>query len=106
MEVRRKLNYLIIPLILLLWHKLFTGLIEAKLRSILKINGKVILVWNNSESESELLKENDEICRRLCPEFKGFSGVSDVSPEAYSDFFKNGYCDYKVFDNNSLVTLE
>lgn len=79
---------------------------RVEFQRILKTNGKVILIWNSRVPESELIKENDELCRRLCPEFKGFSGGSDVSLETYSDFFKDGYCEYKVFDNNRLLNLE
>jgi len=79
---------------------------KLEFQRILKTNGKVILVWNSRVPERELIKENDELCRILCPEFTGFSGGSDVSPEAYSDFFKNGYCEYRVFDNNSVLSLE
>ena len=79
---------------------------KYEFQRILKPNGKVILIWNSRVPESELIKENDELCERLCPEFTGFSGGSDVSPEAYSDFFKNGYCEYRIFDNNRLLNLE
>jgi SAM-dependent methyltransferase len=79
---------------------------KAEFQRILKTDGKVILIWNSRVPESELIKENDELCRMLCPEFSGFSGGSDVSPEAYSDFYKNGYCEYRVFENDVVLTLE
>lgn len=79
---------------------------KVEFQRIIKIKGKVILIWNSRVSESELIKENDDLCRLLCPEFNGFSGGSDVSPEAYSDFFKNGSFEYKVFDNDRLLSLE
>lgn len=53
-----------------------------------------------------MIKENDEICKRICPEFKGFSDGSGTNPEFYSDFFKNCSYDYKVFNNDRLLTLE
>jgi SAM-dependent methyltransferase len=79
---------------------------KAEFQRILKINGKVILIWNSRVPESELIKENDELCRVLCPDFNGFSGESDVSSEVYSDFFKDGYCEYRVFDNDRALNLE
>lgn len=79
---------------------------RAEFQRILKTNGKVILIWNSRVPESELVKENAELCRMLCPEFVGFSGGSDVSPEVYSDFFRNGYCEYRVFDNDRSLSLE
>lgn len=79
---------------------------RTEFQRILKPKGKVILIWNSRVPESELIKENDELCRLLCPEFTGFSGGSGFSPLLYSDFFKNGYCEYREFDNNRLLTLE
>jgi SAM-dependent methyltransferase len=79
---------------------------KRECKRILKRKGRVILVWNRREAESELIKENDALCRRICPEYKGFSGGHGTSPDIYRDFFKNGYCDYKVFANDRLLTLE
>ncbi|KNY25844.1 class I SAM-dependent methyltransferase [Pseudobacteroides cellulosolvens] len=79
---------------------------KVEFQRILKPHGKAILIWNSRVPESELIKENDELCRSLCPEFSGFSGGSGFSPLLYSDFFKDGYCEYREFDNNRLLTLE
>jgi SAM-dependent methyltransferase len=79
---------------------------KAEFQRILKDNGKAILIWNSRVPESEMINENDELCRRLCPEFVGFSGGSDSEPKTFSDFFKNGHCEYKVYDNNRLLNLE
>ena len=73
---------------------------------ILKAGGRVILVWNTKEAESGLTQETETLFRRVCPEFKGFSDGREVRPEAYADFFKDGRCDYRVFDNNLSLTLE
>ena len=79
---------------------------KIEFQRILKTKGKVILVWNSRVAENVFIKENDELCRRVCLEFKGFSGGIDNSPELFSDFFKNGYCNYRVFENNRLLTLD
>lgn len=79
---------------------------KIEFQRILKTNGKVILVWNRKVDESELIKRNNELCRRVCSEFTGFSGGSEYNPELYSDFFKGGYCEYRVFQNDRLLTLE
>lgn len=73
---------------------------------ILTPGGKVILLWNSRVPESAVVQENDELCRRLCPDFKGFSGCSDVSVEAFGDFFRDGYCEYSVFENNRILNSE
>ena len=79
---------------------------KIEFHRILRKNGKLVLVWNNRTPSNELVKENDELCRFLCPDFKGFAGGSETNPESESDIFLNGICEYKVFDNDRLLTLE
>ena len=79
---------------------------KIEFKRILKEDGKVILVWNSKVAESELVKETDMICRRICPDFKGFSGGNGTGSDVYSNFFKNASCEYKVFDNDQSLTLE
>lgn len=75
--------------------------IECK--RILKEKGKVILVWNSRDVLSELVIKNDEINRKYCPGYMGFSGgMENNGPEEYRDFFKDGIYEYKVF-NNDLI---
>ena len=73
---------------------------KIEFKRVLKTSGKVILVWNSRVAENELIKENDELCRRVCPEFRGGSGGSGTNPELYSDFFSGGLCEYKVFEKD------
>lgn len=79
---------------------------KTEFQRILKKNGKLILVWNKRVTGSEFIKENDELCRLLCPEFKGFAGGSETNPESENEIFKDKHCEYKVFDNDRLLTLE
>jgi len=79
---------------------------KFEFQRILKPNGKVVLVWNSRDTENELIKENYILLERFCPNFKGFSEGSSVTPNAYNDFFKQGSCDYKVFTNNLIMTLD
>lgn len=79
---------------------------KIEFQRILNAKGKVILVWNSRVDDNAFVKENDELCRRICPEFNGFSGGSDVSTESYSDFFKNGHCEYRVFENHRQLSLD
>lgn len=62
-------------------------------RRILKPNGKVILVWNSRDEKSEIVAANDEINRRYCPDYKGFSGgIHTAAATAdFSDFFTGDY---------------
>ncbi len=66
----------------------------------------MILVWNSRELESKLIQENEKILKNICREYKGFSDGNTISPNAYDDFFKNAQCEYKVFGNDRLLTLE
>lgn len=75
-------------------------------KRILKPNGQVILVWNSRDDRSALVLENDQINRKYCPEFKGFSGGirGAVSEDDYNDFFSGGYLE-KVFNNDLIFDL-
>ena len=81
---------------------------KTEFQRILKPNGKVTLVWNSRIAESEFIRENDELLRRVCPGFIGFSGggSTELEQHAYADFFKDGLCEYRIFDNDRYLTLE
>ena len=72
---------------------------------ILKPNGKVILVWNVRVLDSGFIIENDEINRKYCDNYKGFSAghIFDNSEE-YKGFFKK--VEYREFENNLYFDLE
>lgn len=79
---------------------------KVEFQRILKQNGRVTLVWNSRSAENNFIKENDALLQRVCPEFRGFSGGTGTESEQYGDFFANGYCEYRVFDNDRYLTLE
>ncbi|WP_407310091.1 class I SAM-dependent methyltransferase [Desulfosporosinus sp. SB140] len=79
---------------------------RIEFQRILKPKGKVVLVWNSKVTENALIKENDEFFRRVCPDFKGFSGGINIAPQAFADFFKHGLCEHRLFGNDSLLKLE
>ncbi len=67
---------------------------------ILKPNGKVVLVWNVRDLNSKLVQTQESIFKTYCPNFKGFSGGFDkVDTTLVKHFFKDGICQYEVFDN-------
>lgn len=70
-------------------------------KRILKPQGKVILVYNSRDNQSNLVLENDEINRKYLPEFKGFSGEmrNAEKEDDYSNFFSGDY-EIKVFSND------
>ena len=60
----------------------------------------MILVWNSRDETSELVRENDVIIRKYCPDFKGYSGGTRGAEkdDDFKDFFSGGY-DIKAFRN-------
>jgi SAM-dependent methyltransferase len=88
------------------FHWFDRDMAELEFRRILKPHGKVILVWNRRAADSELVQATDALFQRICPDFGGFSGGIGTSPETFRDFFRNGSCEYKVFDNDRVLTLE
>ncbi len=74
--------------------------IKKECQRILKTKGTVVLVYNHRVADSDLVKENAEICKMYCPNFKGFSNKfnnDDVSK--IENFFDNKY-EVKSFPNN------
>lgn len=65
--------------------------VEFKLecRRILKNSGKVILIWNSRVMDSPLVKENEQIFKMFCKDFKGFSGGISYMDESIKAFFED-----------------
>lgn len=80
---------------------------KEECKRILKPQGKILLVWNSRDSESELVTENALINREYCPGFKGFSGGMNTaaSGEGLSDFFRGEYT-VKTFKNPLAYSKE
>jgi len=74
---------------------------KTECRRILKPGGRVILVWNSRDESSELIRENEAINRKYCPDFKGFSGGMRFTGdnEEIEDFF-DGRFEARVFPND------
>jgi len=79
---------------------------KAECRRILKTEGKVILVWNSRDFSAAVVKDVDEINRRYCPNFKGFSGGMRGAErdDDFADFFVGVY-ESKVFKNDQPCDL-
>ena len=80
---------------------------KKECQRILKHEGKVILVWNTRDNESELVMENYEVNRKYCPNFKGFSDgmYGKTNEDDFSNFF-NGKYETKVFINNLIFDMD
>ena len=80
------------------FHWFDPALFRAECRRILSPAGKVALVWNNRDGDSELVRANAEICRAFCPAFRGFSGGRMAEmPELFRNFFRGGGYEEKQF---------
>lgn len=75
-------------------------------KRILKPENKVVLVWNRKAADDPFVRKSSELYKKYCPDYKGIAGNSDLSPEHYNDFFKNKTCDYRIFDNDLLLSLD
>ena len=58
-----------------------------------------MLVWNSRARADAQTVENDAICRRLCPNYHGFSGGDRDFTGIYARFFKDGRYNEISFDN-------
>lgn len=65
---------------------------------ILKPNGAVILIWNDRDSESEIIRANYELNKTYCRGFKGTAGGMDFKNSNFSEFFC-GTVQTKIFHN-------
>lgn len=74
-------------------------------KRILKSNGKVVLVWNDRDSNSEIIKDNFAVNKKYCKAFKGSSNGIDFSKDAFSDFFGEEF-ELVEFCNNLIYTRE
>ncbi len=76
---------------------------QSECRRICKPNAKVVLVWNTRDEENPIVKDLGIVCRKFCPEFKGFSGGTQNSSEIFRQFFRDGTYEHMIF-RNDLVT--
>lgn len=58
---------------------------------ILTSDGKVVLVWNLRDKACKINAELEDICKKYCPHFKGFSGGIENAQEKIASFFDDSY---------------
>jgi SAM-dependent methyltransferase len=77
---------------------------RAECRRILKPGGMAVLVYNSRDERSEQVRENFQINKKYCPEFKGFSGGMDREKlKAEFDEFFCGETEKREFGNDLLL---
>jgi len=90
------------------FHWFQEAMFKLECKRILKPSGKVILVWNSRCLNSDVVKYSDDIIRKYCPNFKGFSGGmrgAETGDSEYSSFFTGEY-ETKVFQNDITFDLD
>ena len=72
---------------------------KLECQRILKPGGKFMLVYNDRDDSSELIKKNYEITLKYAIDTKGHRQGGEL-PEKYADFFVDGICEHKIFRND------
>ncbi|MDO4301959.1 MAG: class I SAM-dependent methyltransferase [Clostridia bacterium] len=81
------------------FHWFDTEKFRLECRRILKPGGKAILVWNSRDINHMVNMASNEINKKYCPKFKGFSGGIVKDDERINDFFCGKY-ERIEFSNN------
>lgn len=77
------------------FHWFDVKLFKAECLRILKPGGKVFLIWNMRDMNSEMTRKCFDIYKKYCPKFKGFGGGIQKDDIRIQDFFDG---DYKYFE--------
>ncbi len=78
---------------------------KKECKRILKPNGKILLVWNDRDTASEVIRDNFAVNKEFCPNFKGSSNGIDFSKGSFKDFFDGEY-EVVEFDNSLVYDKE
>ncbi len=84
------------------FHWFDTDAFRLECRRILKNGGKVVLVWNTRDYESQIIIKDYAIRRKYCVDTKGLS-VTDMPEDSY-DFFLSS--EEKFFRNDLIIDRE
>lgn len=74
-------------------------------KRILKPDGRVVLVWNTRDMNSEFNVKSYEIYKKYCPDFKGYHGGMKDDDESIAVFFNHNF-NKIVFENPIEFTKE
>lgn len=78
---------------------------KKECKRILKPDGRVVLVWNTRDMNSEFNIKSYEIYKKYCPMFKGYHGGMRDDDKRISDFFSNR-CEKITFENPLVFTKD
>ncbi len=60
---------------------------RTECRRILKTDGKVLLIWNDRDTDSPIIRDNFVVNKRFCPRFCGSSNGISFDKTSFADFF-------------------
>ena len=86
------------------FHRFDLDLFKKEWKRILKKDGRVALLYNNWDRDSELIQKIDQLSKKYCPLYKGSSGWLANQESVFEQFF-NTY-EKIVFSNNYSLTLD
>ena len=79
---------------------------KSECQRILKSGGKVVIVWNNRDDSNEFVIKDYDIRKKYAVgDKKGLSSLGSP-PLDLSDFFADGFYDYKTFRNDLILNRE
>ncbi|MFX3619343.1 MAG: class I SAM-dependent methyltransferase [Sporolactobacillus sp.] len=75
-------------------------------RRILKPGARVALIWNSRDSQSPLIQQTEQICRKFCPDFSGFSGGMETIDLRIPAFFQQDAYREETYQHPLHYSLE
>lgn len=79
---------------------------KLECRRILRKGAKVALVWNSRMHDSDVVRENEQVCLRHCPNFVAFGSGIEREPGVFERFFTGGVFECRAFRNDERFDLE
>lgn len=78
---------------------------RAECRRVLKENGTVLLIWNDRDADSPIIRDNFAVNKQFCPRFCGSSNGISFDKASFADFFAASP-EVIEFDNSLLYDRE
>ncbi|OPA76873.1 SAM-dependent methyltransferase [Paenibacillus selenitireducens] len=88
------------------FHWFDKDLFQVECLRIAKPQAPVALIWNSRDPHSPMIQANYDICKIHCPQFNGFSGGIDETPDIFERFFRDGTYTFRTYENHLSFDLE